>query len=61
MTVSYFEENLFQISRPAIYRQADPLTSTETIRLIRDGERGGGMEVGEKGDYIPVATLSPSE
>ena len=26
MTVSYVEENLFQISRPAIYRQADPLT-----------------------------------
>ena len=30
------------------------LTSTETIRLIRDGEtarrREGGMEVGEEGD-----------
>ena len=30
--------------------------STETIRLIRDGEKGGvgggGMEVGEEGDYI---------
>ena len=25
MKVSYVEENLFQISRPAIYRQADPL------------------------------------
>ena len=28
--------------------------STETIRLIRDGEKGGGeggMEVGEEGDY----------
>ena len=25
MTVPYFEENLFQISWPAIYRQADPL------------------------------------
>ena len=23
-----------------------------------DGE--GGMEVGEEGDYIPIATLSPS-
>ena len=34
-------------------------TSTETIRLIRDGE--GGMEVGEEGDCIPVATLSPPE
>ena len=32
------------------------LTSTETIRLIRDGEKGkGGV------DYIPVATLSPPE
>ena len=39
------------------------LTSTETIRLIRDGEnRGeGGMEVGGEGDYIPIATLSPPE
>ena len=42
------------------------LTSTETIRFIRDGERGGGggrggMEVGEEGDYIHIATLSPSE
>ena len=37
--------------------------STETIRLIRDGENGGegGMEVGEEGDYIPIATLSPPE
>ena len=34
--------------------------STETIRLIMDGEKGG-MEVGEEGDYIPVATLSPPE
>ena len=26
------------------------------------GEGGeGGMEVGEEGDYIPVATLSPPE
>ena len=37
------------------------LTSTaETIRLIGDGEkggrgRGGGMEVGGEGDYIPIA------
>ena len=22
---------------------------------------GGGMEVGEEGDYIPIATLSPPE
>ena len=29
------------------------LTSTGTMRLIRDGEKG------EEGDYIPVATLSP--
>ena len=36
---------------------------TETIRLIRDGEKGGGggMEVGKDGDYIPNATLSPPE
>ena len=29
-------------------------------RLIRDGKKGG-MEVGEEGDYIPIATLSPPE
>ena len=34
--------------------------STETIRLIRDGE-GEGMEVGEEGDYIHIVTLSPPE
>ena len=40
------------------------LTSTEIIRLIRGGGRGGGredMEVGEEGDCIPIATLSPRE
>ena len=40
------------------------LPATEAIRLIRDGEKGGGeggMEVGEEGDYIPIATLSPLE
>ena len=33
------------------------------MRLIRDEEKlgGGGMEVGEEGDYIPIATLSPPE
>ena len=37
-------------------------TSLETVRLIRDGEKGGGgMEVGGEGDYIPIATLSPPE
>ena len=37
--------------------------STETIRLIRDGEKGGGggMEMGGEGDYIPIAMLSPLE
>ena len=25
------------------------------------GGGGGGMEEGEKGDYIPIATLSPPE
>ena len=35
-------------------------SSTETIRLIQDREKGGGgMEVGEEGDHIPIATLSP--
>ena len=43
------------------------LTSAETTRLIRDGEkevgcwRGRGMEVGEEGDYILIPTLSPPE
>ena len=39
------------------------LTSTETIRLIRDGEKGEGVwRWGpEEGDYIPIATLSPPE
>ena len=38
------------------------VTSTETIRLTRDGEKGvGGMEVWEEGDYILIATLSPPE
>ena len=32
-------------------------TSTKTIGLIRDGR----MEVGEEGDYIAIATLSPPE
>ena len=35
--------------------------STETIRLIRDGEKGGGYGGGGEGDYIPIATLSPPE
>ena len=36
--------------------------STETIRLMRDRDKGGGgMEVGEEGDYISIATLSPPE
>ena len=39
------------------------LTSTETVRVIRDGEKGGwgDIEVGEQGDYIPIATLSQPE
>ena len=48
-------------------------TYTETIRLIRDGEKGvwrwgerretvqSTMEVEEEGDYIPIAPLSPPE
>ena len=40
------------------------LTSTETIRFIRDGEKGGrgyggGGGGGGGGDCIPIATLSP--
>ena len=30
--------------------------------LLGTGRKGeGGMEVGEEGDYIPIATLSPPE
>ena len=36
--------------------------SAEIVRLIRDGEKGGGgggvTEIGEEGDYIPNATMS---
>ena len=35
--------------------------STETIRLIRDGEKGEGYGGGGRGEYIPIATLSPPE
>ena len=40
-----------------VRKQTWCLASTETIRLIRDGEKGvgggrGGMEVGGEGDYI---------
>ena len=36
--------------------------STETTRLIRDGEKGGRRYGGgERGSYIPIATLSPPE
>ena len=37
------------------------LTSTETIRLIRDGEKGGGGRgygSGGRGRYIPTATVT---
>ena len=38
------------------------MTSTEIVRLIRDGEMGrwgeGGMEVKGEGDYIPIATVT---
>ena len=39
--------------------------STETIRLIRDGEKGGGGEVWKWGErkliIIPMSKLSPPE
>ena len=31
---------------------------TETIRLIRDGEKGGGHRGGGEGDYIHIATVT---
>ena len=36
------------------------LSSTKTMRLIRE-RGGGGLEVGREGDYIPIVTLSPPE
>ena len=46
-----------------VSKQTWCLTSTETMRLIRDGEKGGGRGYGGggEGDYIPAATLSPPE
>ena len=38
------------------------LTSTETVRLIRDGENGGkGYGGGGEGDYIPIAPRGREE
>ena len=34
--------------------------STETIRIISDGETGEGVMEVEKEDYILIATLSPA-
>ena len=50
-------------SRPSHLVALDSsLTSTETVRLVWDGEKGGrGYGVGGEGVYVPVATLSPRE
>ena len=45
----------FHSERAAAGLQPGGLTSTETIRFIRDRRWGGGR------DYIPIATLSPPE
>ena len=38
------------------------LKPTETVRLIRDGEKGEGFtEVVERETVIPIATVSPPE
>ena len=52
-----------RVDRVKVSKSTWCLTSTETKRLIRDGQKGGagGMEVGGEGDYIPIATLSPPE
>ena len=50
MTVSYFEENLFQIShsQPAIYRQADPLSSC----TVQDSSNCRGVGWGVEGKQV---------
>ena len=40
MAVSYFEEKKFQISRPAVYRQADPLSPILRVQELCES-RGG--------------------
>ena len=57
------------LCKDTIFVHKHGASSTETTRLIRDGEKGGKQgeggegdtEVGGEGDYIPVATLSPPE
>ena len=55
------------VTREAVSKQTWCLTSTETMRLIRDREKAGGGGKGARrwgkreGDYIPIATLSPPE
>ena len=45
-----------------VTKQTWCLMSLETIRLIRDGEKGGrGYGGGGEGDYVPIVTLSPPE
>ena len=44
-----------------VHRNHQCLTSTETTRLIRDGEGGGVHVVVEEGDYILIGTLSLPE
>ena len=45
-----------------VSKQTWSLTSTETIRLIGDGEKGEvSTEVGGEVDYILIANLSPPE
>ena len=51
---------LFPVNAPSptlLLSSVMVLYGTETIRLIRDGR----MEVGEEGNYIPIATLPPLE
>ena len=49
---------------PRRYRTEVLQLTSLIIGPFRDGEKGrgeGGMEVGEEGDCIPIATLSPPE
>ena len=61
--MNFKPEKLKSVRQYLVSKQTWCLMSTETIRFIRDREKGGkrGIEVGEGGDYILITTLSLPE